>query len=383
MKRTTLLAALVSLAVSACSTKQDPLAGQSDRLRNAQPPANKPGAPGEISNSNLLIDGPSSVTFEEGVETHFTLAPRSLLEDYDQAFINIENIGDFAGAQFDPATGVFSWTPPSGTTGRTTERRMTLSVHGYATSSHKQELGAITNAREISIVVTKVPGIPTIVQLADVPISLREGEDEIFHVLVKDVDGGVTEPVLQFKPPTDTKLVSLAPFINVSPGYYDVAAKLWVFECQISLKGELSDSSTDGGFTVLALSTFGRMSPVLDQSIKVFTSLDKAATTWGGTRYVRPASDNRIPFLIYNPKGEGMLKIKQITLPEGAQVACSAPASGQKSVLECTLIYNPPLKSGGARNEIIKMTVLTSNTDAKDKLVKEAAMEFKLIVEAP
>ena len=371
-----------ALILGGCGFKQDPLSGQSDRLRDSGP--KKPDKPPEkpVETRNLLIDRSAAEVFIENQESFITVKARSLLPEFDQTQIIIENIDEFPDAQFIEAEGKFVWKPRIGTTGLSTEIKKILKVRAFATSSRAKNLGALTHGEEVQITVTKVPEVPSVKQIADLPSGLREGEDEIFHVLVKDPDGGVVEPVLQFGNPTDTSKESIASYIEVTKTVWDPVSLLWTYDCRVSIKGEITNGSVYAGFSVKVLSGFGKFSPAVDASVLVFTALDNWKSTWPNSLSIKPGVETKMPFVLYNPKGEGQITITKRGLPGASKLECdTAPGVPAPRSMKCTLTYTP-VGSKAARYESIDLDFKLQNTDHRDPLTLPFSMSLSFMVEA-
>ena len=380
MKRLILILSASTFLLGGCGFKQDPLSGQSDRLRNSGP--KKPDKPPEkpIETRNLLIDRSAAVTFVEGQEAYITVSARCLLPEFDQTQVIVENMDEFPDARFIEAEGKFIWKPRTGTTGEITEIRKVLKVRAFATSSKEKNLGALTHAEEVAVTVTKIPDIPTIQQVVDLPPRLREGDDEIFHVLVKDKDGGVTEPILQFGNPAVAGTPSLSSYIEVLKSSYDPSTQLWTFDCRISIRGEMTNSVQSAGFTVKVLTGFGKSSPVLNISLLILTTLDNWTSTWQTGVKIKPGVEVRMPFVLYNTKGEGMISIVKRGLPgTDSKLDCDAMPAARS--LKCTLTYKP-VGTKASRLEFIDLDLKIQNPDSRDTLVLLPSMSFGFQVEA-
>ncbi|RYZ78955.1 MAG: hypothetical protein EOP04_28680, partial [Proteobacteria bacterium] len=107
---------VATLSITACSKwNQDPLAGQSDLLRNPQETPREQEKPkNPESDASVRVDTVSFYNFSEGTSGEFEITARVLRSDYTYEII-VDNLDQFPGAKYNAVTKKFSWNPPLGT----------------------------------------------------------------------------------------------------------------------------------------------------------------------------------------------------------------------------------------------------------------------------
>ncbi len=377
MKKVTAILAFV-LAASAC--EQNPTKKIDDRFKDAPSTDSGDHRDKAIDSPNILVDGPSAVTFVEERENHFSVQVRSLLPEFDVTKMMIVNAEEFPGATL--VDGTFSWTPSLGSAGTGTERETKLVIAGFSSQSKKPNFGWLKAERTIPITITREIHAPTIV-IQGLPESTRENRNVYFHIFVETGDPQTAPPTLQFKPPPRNRFIeSIANLVKVDKQVYDPATKTWDFTILMETDSELTNRSNDFGFTVQALSPLGHSSAVVEAQLKIFTSITMPTSSWDNSKSYAPQTKYTVPFLIYDPKGETNLSIVKYEDNEGVTIACDKQSW---AVIECTMEFTTPQLAPGQKSSerTLKIFVENRNVDTKDAEVRSTTMTFDILTEAP
>lgn len=375
------LFALAMTLSAGCSLKQDPLAGRSEDLRNAKKPGPQPEKPAPVETDNLVIDAPDAVTFSEGVSNEFQMRTRVLLPEYDQVDLLVENIDAFPGATFDAATGVFRWTPPAGIVGTGITRQMLMNVRTYVSSSTNKDARVLTHGRVVVFAITKNPQEPTVSRISNLGATLREDDYYNFHIYVNDPDASAVAPELIFTTPRAASK-SLAPYISIDDVDFDSRTQVWDFSCRLNLYSvEITNSMSSAGFSVKAITSYGKSSQPLEYAGTILTDLQDAKTTWQGTQTLKPGVENRIPFVVYNPAGEGLLSLDPgFKIPAGSSLSCVGTTV--VGSMQCEFVYTPVGVVGRRTSDTITMYARTRNTYTSDTASTTTYFTYRFEVEA-
>jgi hypothetical protein len=367
-----LLAALTSLILVGCGKwQQDPLSGKPGFITNGVPNPISGEKPSNTGDGSIRLTYALNYIFQETKAGELKIEGRVFQENYSLSIV-VANIADFPGARFNPSTGVFSWTPPSGL------------VKGGDLESFYLEIRA-EGSKAGSPVLTRTEKVPVIVKKnfssADVvsvvlPQSIREGEQATVEIEVRDdsaTTNSSTWPQVQFGNITNTK--SIAGLLKngttsaLGNGLFKITANLDLTDL------EMTESKDQFGFSVKALSQFGLSGIGKDASLSVLTRLSKTITTWTDSLDILVGSTVNYKFLVLDPKNEGKVSNFNFRgVPTGATVVCSPTKN--LAVLSCVLYWVVPATQPITLNNTFTGIFETRNVDTSDIKVEQTALTF-------
>lgn len=335
---------LVTSAFLSCGPnmfEQDPLTGYSNDIKNAKPTVEKPRLQDPLKSEAVRVIGSEILSFKEGRLDKYAFKVNILLPDYEGELF-IDNMDLFPGSTFDAKTGEFVWTPQRGTVTQPLYQELELVVVAVAKKINNADDVIHTNTRKIPVIVYRQTSQPSIARVERTENVIREGGSALVSVTIKDDDGGLdpeSSPELIILPGANG--TNLAPFVTVQNIKADIGKKEWKYDLRINLfNTEITDSVIRGDFSVKAANRFGQPSAESKIEYTIYTKLSSLEVIWDQQYDMIPGQTNSVPFMVYDPKGEGVLsQLSQLTLPSGAQIKCAQPRS---SVLNCQLIWNPP-----------------------------------------
>lgn len=337
--------------------KQDPFQDMPDEIRNGVPPTTKPvPGPTAVDAKELRIDGLDFFTFKEAQRGEAKLSGRVLTAiDGEEPQLGknfrlvIENLKDFKGATFDPATGTFAWTPEVGTVDTDFNRMMTLKVALETTKGI-----AKSTRRNFNVFVLRQFNDPMIEDVDTLSAVLsadpmHEGEYREFDVWVQDPDASDSSEGNPRLLVTNAQYGrDIGPFVSVLRGPYrdPKDPKRWRFRMALDLNGaELTKTYNTMVFGLMAVSQFGHLSAPQTVRVKVLTKVVAPVFSWGGfddppiTFYAD--QDNSMSFTVSDPKQEGVVSAHCIDIPDGAKCECGFTSDYKRSVATCTISWHP------------------------------------------
>lgn len=347
------MVAMTALALSACGD-QDPLASQPDYIRNATPGFQKP-APAVANDENMLIT--SNLThflFTESVEGQVTITGRILLDNYESGLV-VDNLMDFAGATFDPATGIFAWTPPRGFVTGTNSTRTTfvrMRLNGIQTETSI----TATKIKDFPVTVSRMERQPTIVKETGFPLkAAREGDSLRLVIFVKDEDAtnvvGQKPRIFVQAPTNEPRVGDLTPYIRVvsedNPDQDFNDPTQYKFSLNVNLQDvDVTKNSGDYYFRVTAISRFGKTSATKEYRIAVNTDVQYpilSSENFEATVGIDMVQD----VLVVDPRQEGRVSVEVLnpkSLPEGFKFNCTTSTSKRwMSVCRATWSLSAPV----------------------------------------
>jgi len=364
------LSIFLGLALAACD--QDPMAKKADELRKAKPVTDLPQKPQPVDSDAIIIDYPQVFTFSEESRSEFKISAKVLMEGYSSIQYEIENKADFDQVIFNEQTGVFSWTPPKGTVTQEDKRLFDLKIRVYAEPKDPKGM-VLTKARMAKILVNRNYWAPKIVNVKDFPDKIREGDYEYFRIQVSDVDSGpdvADAPFIQF---TDLKKteVNVSSTITLYKTEYNRGQRIWEYEYMLDLRNvELTSSLANFWLGIRVVNKYGKNSGTpIEMGGSVLTKLSRLETTWNSQLKLTAGENYKITFLVYDPKGEGMLRYLGQTfsgLP-GSTLTCQ----GGGAVKTCDYVVKPEADLEG--QQVLKFTFESLNRDPDDPKVKMEA----------
>jgi hypothetical protein len=377
---------ITSFMILSCGFKEDPISDWKS-LDTARPSDDFSEKPKRVEGM-VMIDAVERKTFIENKTDRIQINVRALSPEFEKnKEVIIENILSFPGAKFDRLTGVFEWTPPLGTTRGDYLKDFSLNVRANVKSDRGRDARWDTTDLQIPISVIKDPQEPVIQSVGfSKGTSIREGDDGTFDIEVYDPEGSLVSPpdLNIMAPDDDGDPLSLAPFIYFVSHTVDIAAKKWTFTYRWRLgKAELTASSSDAGFRVIAKNKFGKVSKVYEAETVLYTRLEKPVSNWSSDREIIYGQDNVVQFRVHSPKLEAYLSYTIGEMPNGASMECSEMGAPE---FDCTFRWKP---TGDPRDfpkeGEVTVEVTSANRDTDDTLVLDTTIHlpFKGIVNMP
>lgn len=348
-----------SLVGASCS-KQDPLASQSEDVRNGTPPSQKPDTAPPPDEGLLRVRAEDYISFQEDVEgkTKITGALLQSIGGHEpvagQDFeVIITNLSDFGGAAYDAVTGEFKWKPAKGFTEQNYTRQASLDV----TIATLTLPVVVSKSVKIPVWVTRAKNIPEITKIdINETTPVREGEKLKFTVTVRDaaaINQDNMRPRLMILPgrTNSAGAGSVAASIYQDfevPSVDPNDSQLYTFKMVVDLKDkELTTTKDSFSFSVQAINRYGEPSSSLTKSVLVVTSLRAPRITVGDAVTVIRGQENTINFSVYDPFNESYLEVdfERCSLLSG-ETSCTCVTSrsqGATSTQNCTLFWKPSL----------------------------------------
>lgn len=359
----TLLTAIATVAVAfsllgAGCSKQDPLAGQPENVRNGVPPE-KPGSDevDPISDQALRIRSEDFINFQEDKENKTTITGALLQSvvggdavvgrDFE---VIVNNLSDLKGATFDQMTGEFVWKPAKGFT------REDYSVNTFISVTIATLASPImTKTQKIPISVTRAVNLPVVQSITfDANTPVREGERAFFTVVVKDASAKNEDGKRPTVLPVATKAANTAgnPLATLVRQQFETPvvdpndSTLYTFKMSLDLRNaELTKTSDSFEFSIQARNRYNEVSTSMSKSVVVLTSLRKPMTTLSDTITVIRGEENTINFSVYDPYQESELQVnwnRCDLLGGGTNCACvTSRSGGATSTMNCTVSWKP------------------------------------------
>ncbi len=364
-----LAASLLGLTFSgltACGKwTKDPLAGKDARFRNGLPVPTKPDFSKPLPSDAIRIVAPDFTSLEEGVAAEFEITGRVLLEGYDVE-LQFENLNDFPGARYNPATNRLTWTPPKGYVDSKNKGNvwveLPLIMKAIGTKPNAQVL---VGTRTIGMRVSREFAAPEVTRVEKSDLFIREGTTSLIQVYVRDRDANASDvssyPRVILQSVAGTK--SLAGVLSASR-----TDSLGNGEYRIYMQVDLRDVELTGGVDnfkvgLIAASRYGKLSPIRIMDFDIYTSFAMPASTWIEEFVVTAETPAVQKFIIADPKQEGILSLdRTFNLPVGSTFTC---VNTNPSTLNCTFSWTPVAGSAGTVVDL-QAYVLSRNRDARD-----------------
>jgi hypothetical protein len=356
---------LLGAVLVSCGFQEDPLADKDQSLINLRQLPGSENRKPSIESSVLKIDVDPSVDFYENKKGVILINFNVVDPAYDNKFktLRIKNMADFPGASFDPTKGSFEWTPAPGSAGDTLVKSLSLEIEAWARTLGRED--SQSTSTTVGIHIIKDPQAPAVSGFSVNGLDpLREGDIKEFEVRVKDIEGtDKFSPVVTFLPALDNEAdVSVSSFITTKSVTPDLKIKEWVYKFTVDLRRvDLTAAAVRAGFRMVVSNQYGKSSPVHVWTGTLFTKLSSPVITWTGNKFLNQNQDNVIPFMVFDPKGEGRLTYRVTSVPAGGNVSC-VPATGS---MECEFRYKPLTTNSGT----ISLEVTSKNTDINDTQV--------------
>lgn len=309
MQWAVLLAGLL-IMLPACSTKQDPLAGQPENIRNGQIPGKQVQKP-SFDAKDFRIDSDDAYVMKEGEIQTITINARVLVDTPDFELI-LKNASDFPGIKITTVKGshsnkgikaaqlVITWTPKASGTDLVQKFFFDLILSAPSIG--------VSSVKSVPLFVEKKIGVPSIVRDERMPIDVREGEVHqaviyVTDITAEDVDG--KRPVLTLISES-LGVPQLNQFVSIGRPR-SLGSNLWAFDIRFDLKNELTSNQYQTTLKFVASNRYGQVSPEKMYTIKVKTEVEKPQTSWANKQSVvfKVGQKNTYNFWIMDPKFEG------------------------------------------------------------------------------
>lgn len=335
------LSSLLLLSVG-CGMKQDPMEGKPDAVRNGHPPSEKVETQEPEQSDVIRIDTVNKYTFVEGREDKISILARVLAPDFETQ-IQIVNIADFPGANYDQVSGEFSWAPPKGFVFDGLKKVLELNIRVFSKSTKLVQQRLFTKDRTVEVAVERSMGAPVIVKVEGFPANVTESESYNFTILVRDEDAGPVQdsfPRLVFSGPNYGAL-SLAPFIKIIRVDPDFLKREFLYSLSVDLRSSnLTDGYASTGFSVKAISRYNVISANTNIDSYILASFGAPKTSWTNEIKIQAGTEFNYSFVVYEPTGRADFETYEIDIPDGAIVACDTNSS--RGVMPCTLRWDVP-----------------------------------------
>ncbi len=349
-----------SLVGGSCS-KQDPLAGQAENIRNGVPPTQKGDDRNPPASEEMLrIRAADYISFHEGAEGKTTITGAFLQavnghepvlgQDYE---VVVTNLADFKNAKYDMQTGEFVWTPEKGYT----EQNYTKQAHIDVTVATLAP-PILGKSIQIPVWVTRGALVPEVVNISlDETRTYREGDSAVpFTITVRDASAlnqDNMRPRIEILSANSTK-TSYNALANAVRYQYEVPTvdqkdpNLYVFKMVLDLRDqELTKTKDTLGFSVRAINRYGESSSSVAKSVVVATSLRPPITTLGDAIDVVRGEENTINFSVYDPFNESFITVDfnrcdRMGMGGGTNCVCvTSRTQGATSTMNCTINWKP------------------------------------------
>lgn len=367
----------ISFALIGCDGgwNQNPLDGKKGNFGTGLPVPSKPDLAKPLPSDAVRISIPDFQAFQEGASAEFSITSRVLLEGYTSE-VSIENLAEFPGATYNPATGIFKWAPPVGFVSNNGSLESflvkTLVVRAYGFKPNGQTLAA--DAQRLFYIFRSF-SVPTILNVVKPSSYVREGSSMILTATVFDKDAVVTDqstwPRINILPINGEKsiagLTSLTGISSIGNNQYKISLKV---DLQYA---ELTNSISTYSLALSATSRFGKQSLVQNINVDVYTELSSPVSTWTEPLVLTETEPTTYKFIVSDPKAEARMSLDRTTsLPSGADLSCQPLARG---VLDCTFTWTP--SEGQARTYDFSATFSMRNFDPRDTWTPLKPLSFR------
>jgi hypothetical protein len=336
-----LLSGLVLISMG-CGSKQNPMDGKPDAVKDGRLPAQKVEAPKPERSDIIRINTVNKFTFVEGREDKFMILSTVLASDYENQ-LEISNEIDFPGSKFDQTTGEFLWTPPKGYVFDGLSKTVELRLRVFAKNPNNDSAKIFTMERSVEITVEKSMSVPALT-VTGLPDAFVEGEFYTFEVTIHDEDAGPAQetfPRLVISNP-EYQTISLAPFIKVTKITPDFVKRDFVYTLSVDTNhAQLTDGMSSAGFSLKAISRYDVRSTVTQVTNNVVASFGEPKASWVNKLTIEAGKKFNYSFLIFENTSRADFEVTQPNeLPPGAEISCDD--TGSKGIMPCTLTWDVP-----------------------------------------
>ncbi|MBC7420622.1 MAG: hypothetical protein H7328_07835 [Bdellovibrio sp.] len=373
------LIAVVSMfaALSACNTKQDPLADASDAIKNGVPPSTKPVQNEEpLSKVALQIDSPLLVNGRVGSLTEIKIQGRVLIPGVGFK-LQIENMAQFPGATFDPVTGLFRWTPskealPNGLDGQFELNIALVTVPGntgYPVSVEKKTITLNIFRNYTKPMITSVVGNSSNMIVGgryDFAVMLEDFDSSLpsdFSLFFKDCSNGTVGRISQAVSYQNINFIK-----DTQPGKFRGFVTMNLTDTRLAF------NNRNFCFTVTAVSKYYVSSNPYQVDVVVKNPLQAAKTT-RSIIDVKKGTSGEYNISFFDPGQVGAIKVSKmpdLTALPGSTITCDNNF-GYTAIVDCKLVIDatsPTVLPGK-----VDLTFTTQNT-----LYPQDTVESNLVI---
>lgn len=379
------------LVLASCGS-QDPLAKQPEYIKKATPGFDKPAPPVATKENMIISSNATQFFFTEAVEGQTTITGRILLDNYE-ASMEIDNLEDFEGASFDPATGIFTWTPPRGyVVGVNSTRTSPLRVR--LNGLQRQTNITATRTEDFAVTVSRMESQPTIVKETGFPVeAAREGDSLRITIFVKDVDAVNTagsKPRIFIQSPVNKPSVGdLTPYIRTvsedNPDQDFSDRTVWKFTLNVALTdADVTKNTGDFYFRVTAVSRYGKMSAPKEYKVSILTGLEKPVLSSDNFEVL--AGNTMVhDVLIMDPRQEGKVTVEVLNpqdLPAGFDFKCGSKlASVWMTTCRATWVTKVDPAQQPVTEAVVKLRTTNRSPISYDNFTvsKDYNLNFKVV----
>lgn len=324
----------------------DPFDGMPEHIRNGKTGYEKGQDTGLKEEDLPITSNQSYFLFLEGAPGESQIMGRVLREGFTYQ-LSIKNIEDFKGATFDPATGVFRWTPPVGIV-PDTEEGVNRMVRAQIIATSLDGTQVLSKTRDFDMRIQKVSVQAAIVR-DDLSIPfMREGDEKTFNVTVqyRGVANQPKGPDLRvvIDRPANTYRNDLSKYVfqEGDPVQDRNNPRNWTYKFRINLYGaDLTKSASDYYFQLAFTNPLGVSSAPKEFEIPVRTNLESIRTTLDRSVIrVKPGTTFTKEAIFYDPREEGYLfaqLMNPAVVPVGMTQECRE--GDNVSVRICTVVW--------------------------------------------
>jgi hypothetical protein len=308
MKAWILGLACASIFATGCEFQQDPLSGANDRVRNGEPPVEKPAPAKALPKEYLAIDGEDLYETTVGETLEIKVTGRVMIPDVPSE-MSIENLADFPGATFDKATGTFKWTPADDFLGGSDMLKLPFKMV-IATQPTKDYSIITSEFRTARVIVYNKFAAP-VIKSFEGPADVEIGNTYNFDFSLIDTDA------------TDADDISILPW-DCSSAYQDSVSAL------LSVSDIEKDSATAGMYTgrvqlilnnaqglddgrycigIVAVSKHGSKSNISVRTVNVQPRMRHAVLSLSTPQIVPVGTSQYFNFSIFDPIAKGEVTI--------------------------------------------------------------------------
>lgn len=359
------LGAFLVVAMQSCSGfNQDPFTEKIDAIKNAVPPTVDQKDQNELRTQFLTFETPDIVGFKESVKGNYTFKVKHYFGADYNLNIDVANLTDFPGLQFNKATNEITWTPfkgivPSNKT--VTSKVLVFKIEPVSISGTSTKIS--THTVKVPVFIESDLAKPEIVKVEILNYMVEEGNKLEFNVIVKDNSASQsTIPSLQFLSQANMRSVASYTFIRTPS--FDTVTQTWKFVVTVDLiSADVTKSMEDAPLMISAVNSFGYTSMPTQVRLTVATKLVKAQSTLPSANTFVAGKENTVSFTIFDPSGESQVSLlTTVGLPAGASLTCANQA---KMFAECKLTWTPDVSEIGKVYRA-GMSIQTKGTAAMD-----------------
>lgn len=324
--------------LSGCEFQQDPISGAPEAVRTGTPPnMSKPEIPEAFPKEALQIDAPNIVSGRIGLPIELTIGYRVMVEGVE-AQVQIDNLEEFVGAEFDSATGVFKWTPTRDAVGSFTEVELPLQVTLMTIPSDAYPKVSVEK-KKVTILVMNSYSRPLVASLVG-EASVSVGFKYIYKMVVDDLDALSRHDVSVVQRNCANYRSDISTYVSIGTPVADLnSAGKYLVDVTLDLTGGRATEVPNGSycFGLVAISKYGQVSPLFTKDVTV-VGIYKATNITADTFDVKMGSKLNVSFSVYEPTGNATVTINSITdvasLLPGSSIACKTSAT-TPSIINC------------------------------------------------